>query len=163
MAETGARRDPYLGYRFRVEIEGLQAAGFTEVTGLETQIEVTSYREGGENQFEHKLPGPAGYPSNLQLRQGLADPDLFWDWLVDVSLGVVARRSLTITLLAASGEPAMLWDCREAFPVHWTGPELNAATGAVALETVQFAHHGITRAKGLSAIATSVPGTSLFL
>ena len=78
-----------MGYRFRVEIEGLQAAGFTEVTGLETQVEVLSYREGGENQFEYKLPGPASYPSNLQLRHGLADPDLFWDWLVDVSLGVV--------------------------------------------------------------------------
>ncbi len=163
MAETGSRRDPYFGYRFRVEIEGVQAGGFSEISGLETQVEVLSYREGGENQFEHKLPGPASYPSNLQLRHGLADPDLFWDWLVQVSLGVVIRRSLTITLLAASGEPAMVWDCRGAFPVRWSGPELNAATGAVALETVQLAHHGLTRAKGLSLIADAASGGRRFL
>lgn len=155
MAATGARRDPYAGYQFRVEVEGLQAGGFSDVSGLEARIDVLSYREGGENQFEHKLAGPASYPANLTLRHGLADSEVLWDWLVQVSLGVVVRRNITVSLLATSGDPVMLWDCREAFPVRWSGPTFSASGSAVALETVELAHHGITRAKGLSVISVA--------
>jgi phage tail-like protein len=155
MATTGARRDPYAGYQFRVEVEGLQAGGFSEVSGLEAQVDVLSYREGGENQFEHKLPGPASYPSNLTLRHGLADPDVLWDWLVEVSVGIVVRRNVTVSLLAPAGDPLMVWDLRAAFPVRWSGPSFGAASSAIALETVELAHHGITRAKGLSVISVA--------
>src|SRR6266700_7895774 len=61
----GGRRDPYLSYNFAVEIEGLVAGGFSEVSGLQTEIEVQEYREGGVNEYVHKRAGPAKYPSNL--------------------------------------------------------------------------------------------------
>ena len=48
---------PYLTFNFAVEIEGLLVGGFTEVSGLESEIEVEEYREGGVNGFVHKLPG----------------------------------------------------------------------------------------------------------
>ena len=32
------RIDPYLGFRFLVEIEGLLVAGFSEVSGLQAEI-----------------------------------------------------------------------------------------------------------------------------
>jgi phage tail-like protein len=151
----GDRRDPYSGLRFRVEVDGLQVGGFAEVSGLQTQVDVMSYREGGENQFEHKLAGPVSYPGNLVLRRGLTDGTVFWAWLGQVALGVVIRRNLTITLLDTAGDPAVLWDCRQAFPVRWTGPELNASNTVAAFETVELAHHGITRAAGLSLISAT--------
>lgn len=149
---VGTRRDPYSGLRFRVELEGLQVGGFSEVSGLEAAVEVTTYREGGENTFEHRLPGPVSYPSNVTLRRGLADGTEFWDWLTQVSLGVVQRRNLTILLLGDDGEPVLLWDCRRAFPVRWRGPDLDASGSATAFETIELTHHGITRATGRSLI-----------
>lgn len=152
---TGARRDPYLGLRFRVEFEGLQVGGFSEVGGLEAAVEITSYREGGENAFEHKLPGPLSYPRNVTLRRGLTDSAVFWEWLDQIGDGLVVRRNLTIMLLGDDGEPAVLWDCRRAFPVRWSGPQLDAAQPVAAFETIELAHHGITRATGLSLIAAA--------
>ena len=72
----------------------------------------------------------------------------FWDWLSQVSLGLVLRRNLTIMLLGADGEPALLWDCRRAFPVRWSGPDLDAAGPVTAFETIELTHSGISRAKG---------------
>jgi len=36
----GVRLDPYLGYNFLVEIDGLLAGGFREVRGLESSVEM---------------------------------------------------------------------------------------------------------------------------
>jgi phage tail-like protein len=155
MTTPGARHDPYAGLRFRVQLEGLQVGGFSEVSGLEAVVETTSYREGGENTFEHKLAGPVAYPRNVVLRRGLTDSADFFEWLDRIGLGQVVRRNLTITLLGPDGEPALLWDCRQAFPVRWSGPDLDAATPVVALETLELAHHGLTRARGRSLIAAS--------
>mgnify|MGYP001249992578 CR=1 FL=1 len=146
------RGDPFAGFNFSVEIEGLLAGGFAEVTGLSAQIEVQPYREGGGNSYAHQLPGPASY-GNLTLRRGLTDADLFWGWLQDVAEGAIVRRNLTVALLSTGGEPLMLWDIRRAFPVRWAGPDLRAAGAELAFETVELAHHGIRRSKGLSRIA----------
>jgi phage tail-like protein len=52
------RLDPYLNFRFLVEIQGLIVAGFSEVNGLQAEIETFEYREGGLNDYAHRLPGP---------------------------------------------------------------------------------------------------------
>ncbi len=44
---TSTRVDPFLNFNFRVEIDGITRAGFHEVTGLESTIDVVEYREGG--------------------------------------------------------------------------------------------------------------------
>jgi phage tail-like protein len=155
MTAPGARTDPYAGLRFRVQLEGLEVGGFSEVAGLEAVVETTSYREGGENTFEHKLAGPVAYPRNLVLRRGLTDSADFFEWLDQIGLGFVIRRNVTLTLLGPDGEPALLWDCRQAFPVRWSGPDLNASAPVVALETLELAHHGLTRARGRSLIAAA--------
>ena len=49
---VGKRKDPYSGFRFQVEIDGIIAGGFTDVSGLSVQTEVDSIREGGVNDFE---------------------------------------------------------------------------------------------------------------
>ncbi len=53
----GIRNDPYMPFNFLVEIEGLLVGGFTEVTGLTVETETEDFREGGVNEYVHKLPG----------------------------------------------------------------------------------------------------------
>ena len=42
MAETGQRDDPFPQYNFRVEIDGVARAGFTECSGLEASLNTAS-------------------------------------------------------------------------------------------------------------------------
>jgi phage tail-like protein len=144
-ALSGVRQDPYLGFNFLVEIDGLLAGGFREVRGLEASVEVKDYAEGGENGYLHKLPGETRYP-NLVLSRGLSDLDTLWVWFDDVSRGSIRRRNLSILLLDLERVPAMWWDVKDALPVKWTGPRLAAEGGTeVATESIELVHRGITR------------------
>lgn len=141
----GDRRDPYFSLRFLVEIEGLVVGGFSEVSGLQAEVEVESYREGGENEYVHQLPGPTRYPQNLILRRGLTELDTLWAWHQDVRRGVIRRRNGSIVLLDAAGGEAWRWSFVGAYPVRWTGPELRAGASEVAVETLELVHRGLTR------------------
>ena len=48
---TGDRKDPYLGFNFAVEVDSIVVAGFSEVSGLQSEAEVHEYREGGVNEI----------------------------------------------------------------------------------------------------------------
>ena len=48
--------DPFMGYNFLVEIGGVVIGGFSEVSGLSSEIELESYQEGGLNGFVLKFP-----------------------------------------------------------------------------------------------------------
>ena len=141
----GARNDPYLGFNYFVEIDGLIVGGFTEVTGLQIETEVQEYREGGLNDYVHKLPGATRYPSNLVLKRGLTDAETFWSWHQDVVQGKVERKNGSIFLLDSQRVPATWWNFANAYPVKWSGPELRAGSNAVAVETVELVHQGITK------------------
>jgi phage tail-like protein len=141
----GKRSDPYLGAGFLVEIEGLVVGGFSEVTGLQVETEVEDYREGGENGFVHRLPGPTRYPSNLTLRRGITDVDTLWAWHQEVTRGRIVRRNGTLYLLDAQRTPVLSWNFADAYPVRWSGPDFRAEGGAVAVESVELAHRGIGR------------------
>lgn len=137
---VGDRKDPYLGFNFRVEVEGLTVAAFSEVSGLQVENEVQDYREGGVNEYIHKLAGPTRYSSNLSLKRGLTDVKELWDWYQEVRRGKIQRKNVSIVLLDSTGEERRRWNFRKACPVKWVGPELRAATAEVAVETDGRAH-----------------------
>ncbi len=139
---TNKRGDPYLNFNFLVELEGLVVGGFNDVTGLQSEIEVNDYREGGMNDYIHRLAGPARYPSNLILKHGLTDDATLWLWHRDVRRGIIARRNVTIMLRDTSGLPVYSWVLERAYPVRWVGPELKADSSTVAIETLELVHCG---------------------
>jgi phage tail-like protein len=141
----GIRNDPYMAFNFLVEIEGLVIGGFTEVTGLQVETVVETYREGGLNEYEHKLAGPTRYPTNLSLKHGLTDIETLWSWHQDVTQGSIVRKNGTIYLLDRQRLLAMWWDFMGAYPVKWVGPELQAGSSTVAVETVELVHRGISK------------------
>src|SRR5512145_1265925 len=136
----GTRNDPYLGHNFLVEIEGLLVGGFSDVTGLQSEVELHDYREGGLNGYVHRLAGPARYPANLVLKHGITDDPTLWLWHRDVRHGIILRRNVTVILLDAAREPVTHWHLERAYPARWIGPELRAAAATVAVEAVEFVH-----------------------
>jgi len=140
----GIRADPYQVFNFLVEIEGILAGGFSECSGLQVETEFFDYREGGQNGFVHRFAGPTKYPP-LTLKHGLTQIDGLWSWHQDVVNEKIERRNGTIYLLDKQRIPVMWWDFKEAFPYKWTGPELRAGAAAIAFESVELAHRGLSR------------------
>lgn len=141
------RTDPFRGYNFAVEVEGLVAGGFSEVTGLSLDIEVQDYREGGVNGFIHKRAGPARYSSNLVLKRGITASKILWNWYWDVVQGRIDRKNVSILLMDESGQEKVRWNFEQAYPVKWTGPDLRAGNSDVAVESVELAHKGLLNVK----------------
>jgi phage tail-like protein len=141
---VGDRVDPYQGFSFLVEIEGILTGGFSECTGLQVETEVFEYREGGVNEYIHRLRGPMKNPP-LVLKHGLTHVDGLWRWHQEVAQGQGERRSGTIYLLDRQRLPLVWWDFKEALPIKWTGPELRADSASVAFESVELAHRGLSR------------------
>lgn len=138
-----ARNDPYSGFRFQVEIDGLFQGGFAKVKGLHRETKVESFREGGVNDFERKLVTLTIYPA-LVLERGLVDPRL-WEWHQRVVEGRIQRRTITINLRDERGQDVWGWTVQSAFPSKWSVSDFDAANGQVAIESLEFAHHGILR------------------
>ena len=135
--------DPFRGFRFRVEVEGVEHGGFARVKGLVRETKVDPRREGGLNEFEHKLASFTTY-GNLILERGLAD-DYLWSWQEDVAEGRVQRHNITVGLHDSADEEVWRWVIHDAFPVKWASTDLDASSMQVLIESVEFAHHGITK------------------
>jgi len=144
---AGVRDDPYFGFNFLVEIQGLIAGGFTSVGGMKITTEVVPHREGGVNDHEYKLVGQTSY-SDLVLRRGVSDFDLLWSWYQDVVDGRVSRRNGTIYLLSHASMPVKWWDFVRAYPVAWDGPELDASNNQVLFQSLTIAHEGLSNGMG---------------
>jgi phage tail-like protein len=138
------RVDPLRGFRFLVEIEGLTSGGFVRVKGLQREIKHESFREGGVNDYEHKLFSQVSYPSVI-LERGLALDDL-WKWALDASEGDVQRKTVWIRLKNEAGEKAWAWQLDAAMPVKWSMSDLDASSSQVSMESLELAHHGLRKA-----------------
>ena len=138
--------DPYKVFRFVVEINGQRVGGFSEVTGLEVRTEVDDYREGGVNDYVHKMAKETRYP-NLTLKRGITDAVEFWDWHQQIVGGEILRKTISVVLLDAQGAEKWRWVFRDAYPVKWNGTDLNATGNTVVVESIEFAHHGLTKGR----------------
>jgi phage tail-like protein len=145
---TAQRVDPFATFKFGVEVEGIIEAEFTECSGLEIANDVFEYQEGGLNEYSHKFPGRTKL-SNITLKRGFATSNELFNWYSEMRNGlladnVVTNRKVTITLYStADQDELMRWSLNEAFPVKWVGPAFKTGEAAAAIETLEFAPHGI--------------------
>ncbi len=150
MAAGDRGKDPYLSFRFLVEIDGLIVGGFSEVSGLQVEIDTEEYQEGGVNDHVHHLIKAAKYP-RLVLKRGITDSDVLWKWqkqIVDGAITKETRKTINIVLLDTEKNERWGWRCVDAYPVKWTGPDLNATGNNVAIESLELVHAGIRSEKG---------------
>lgn len=137
-------KDPHIGFQFTVEIGGMDVAYFTEVTGLQAEIEVFEYQEGGENSYTHKLPVRAKF-SNITLKRGIIlDDNRLWDWFKNATQGKIERQSISIRMLLRDYSEARRWNVLDAYPVKWNLPSYKTTDNTVAVETLELAHRGFS-------------------
>ncbi len=145
---TGGRIDPFPTFKFFVEVGDITEAAFTECAGMEMGTEIFEYQEGGLNDFVHKFPGRTRI-SNITLKRGFALSNELYEWYKEMENCLRQGkkfnfRQVTITLYTTvSHEKLMRWSLDKAFPVKWVGPTFRTDEAAMAIETLEFAHHGI--------------------
>lgn len=135
---------PLPKFHFLVQWGGVRI-GFTEVTGLDMQIEAIEYREGVSPEYSKlKMPGMHKF-SNITLKRGTVEGDTdFYAWVNTINMNTVERRDIVISLLNETHAPVMSWKAKNAFPVKLQASDLKADGNEVAIETLEVAHEGLS-------------------
>ena len=127
---------------FVVKVPDIDTIGmFTRCSGLELQVDVLEYAEGGNNEFVHQLPGQLRYP-NLVLTRGLTNEDAVFRWFSATRTNAELKE-VTLTFQTHMQQPVRTFTFANAFPVRWSGPASAAGTAEVAMETLEIAHGGL--------------------
>lgn len=141
--------DPWLGFSFAVEISGIQEARFTECSGFEAKLDVEEYKEGGMNDYVHKLPGRRSF-SNLTLKRGVISSVELWDWLHRVttkSQKKDEKKNMSVVLYNAKAEEVLRWNLIGAYPIKWSTPSLQTDQSSVLVESLELAYQEFTIVK----------------
>ena len=141
---TGERKDPLRNFRFRLEIDGIQQAGFSEVTVPDTTSDVIEYREGTEITTVRKLPGLTKY-GNLSLKWGTTDSMELYNWRKQIIDGNIQRKNIAVIVVDEAGNDKARYEFVNAWPSKYDPTDLNATGNAVAIETLEIVHEGMTR------------------
>ena len=141
---TAKRDDPYGGYNFIIEIDGVQRAGFSELSGITAENDVIDYREGAAPSLNvSKLPGLVKY-GPVTLKRGFTQNHELWAWRRSIIEGNIQRRNIDVSLRNESQQVVLVWRFVEAWISKWNGPALNAKTSEAAIEQIEIVHEGVT-------------------
>lgn len=132
---------PPVGFHFVVTfnlpgIPSPQDARFMEVSGLNVEMEMESFKEGGQNRFTHQLPVRSKY-DDLTLKRGMIQGSLLRDWCRDAfDSFVFSPADLLIFLLDENHAPIYNWKVVGAIPKKWQVSNFNAGDNAIVVETL---------------------------
>ena len=140
------RKDPFRNSRFKLEIQGIVQAGFSECTGFDATTDAVDYREGTDPNHLRKLAGLTKF-GNVTLKWGLTDSREIWDWRKLVIDGKIkdARRNASVIVLDDEGNEAARWNFENAWPSKYDPADLNAKANDVAIEMLELTIEGVDR------------------
>ncbi len=130
---------PLTKYHFRVDWGGIRI-GFTEVSGLEWEIQAIEYRDGWDPEFYmQKIPGMLKY-SNVTLKRGTFESDNdYYEWINTIKLNEIEKRNITISLLNEQHQPLFTWDLVQAWPTKLQVTDLKSDGNEICVETLELA------------------------
>ena len=140
------RKDPFRNSRFKLEIQGIQQAGFAECTVPDATTDAVDYREGTDPPSLRKLSGLTKY-GNITLKWGLTDSKELWGWRKLVIDGKLkdARKNGAIVIYDEEGNEKVRWNFVQGWPSKYDPADLNAKGNDVAIETLEITHEGLDR------------------
>lgn len=141
-----ARNDPLRNFRFRLEIDDIAQAGFSEVSGFDVTIDPIDYREGNEPTHVRKLSGLTKY-GNITMKWGITDSmDLYnWHKQATETGAEGARKKIAIIVVDEGGNDKARFNVVEAWPTKYDPMDLNAKGNDVSIETLEICHEGVER------------------
>lgn len=142
------RNDPLRNMRFRVEIDQVTQAFFSEVAVGETSNEAIDYRVGTDPTHVRKLPGLTKY-GNVTLKWGVTDSQELYEWHKKVVAGGIAdaRKSVKVVVIDESGADKASFLVSEAWPTKYHPTDLNAKGNEVFIELLELVNEGVERTR----------------
>lgn len=125
-------------FHFQVEWGGTRI-GFTEVSGLTSEVQPIEYREGNDPTYHViKMSGMRKF-NNITLKRGQYRGDNeFWQWLNTVALNKPERRTIQIKLLDETHNPIFTWTVANSWPCKIDGPAFKSTGNEVATESIEL-------------------------
>lgn len=143
-----AATDPLRNFRYRLEIDGIVQAGFSEVAIGDASNDPIEYREGNELTTVRKLKGLNKY-GNITLKWGLTDSIELSNWyqlvVDDATPLTAARRTVVIRIQDEAGQDKAAYEVTRAWPTKYNPTDLNGKGNEVAIESLELANEGIRR------------------
>ncbi len=144
-AQPGVFVDPYRAYNFKLIIQGVTEGHFTECSNMGIKVDAIAYREGGQSQVVHRIPGRVQY-SDITLRYGLTVSMELWNWLMTAVKGKVERKNISIAMLDSDGVTEVLrWNLVNAWVAEWRGAILDALGHEMAVESITLVFETLDR------------------
>lgn len=140
------RTAPYGAFNFIVNFDGGEVfGGFSDVSGIGTEMTVAEYRNGNDRENHVRKIGGVHKVSDVTLKRGIVDSSSVWDWVKEARVaGPAAQRSVVITLLDEAQSPVQSWILRGVIPMKYTGPTLAGKGGGdVAMEELVLSAEGL--------------------
>lgn len=138
---------PPLGFHFKVEFLNIgndNDIRFQSVSGLNVEYDTETFKEGGENRFEHKLPARTKYP-DLSLKRGMLNDSKVIEWCLDAFQNRnFSPADINVTLLNEKHEPLKTWHIHRAWPRKWSVSDFNAQENALVVETLELSYSHFT-------------------
>lgn len=131
-------------FHFAVEW-GPATITFSEVSGLNIEVQPIEYRDGASRDFSTtKRPGLTKY-GNLTLKRGVfAGDNDYFNWIQKNIHNQTERRDIIVKLLNDEHNPVMVWKIRNAWATKLTAPDMKASANEAAIESLEIAHEGVT-------------------
>lgn len=130
----------------------LGTGAFQECGGLEIEMDIQEYQEGGRNNGTIRRVGRGKYQPVVLKRgmfftkdgEGNANPEL-WHWMQRILNGErpVPRYDGIVHVMGQDNTLRATWMFDRGLPAKIKGPELNAKTGEIAIEELTIAHEGL--------------------
>ena len=148
MADDGSAQGttwPLPKFYFNIDLGDGKTQGFSEVSGLESEVKPIEYRHGDSNVFSPiKMPGLRSV-GNVTLKKGIFTKDsIFWDWFNQAQLNIIKRMTVVINLLDDKAAPNMTWTLTNAWPTKVTGTDIKSDSSEVAIESLEIAYETLT-------------------
>jgi|SoiMethySBSTD1v2_1073268.scaffolds.fasta_scaffold467364_2 phage tail-like protein len=135
-------------FNFKKELHGVAAQKndimFQSVSGLSSEMQTETIKEGGENRFEHELPVRTKF-TNLVLKRGLIKDSSLIKWCLNTFQQLDIRPvDLEVKLLNEKHEPLMTWAVKQAWPKKWAVEDLNAMESKILIESLELRYQFFT-------------------
>jgi len=139
------RDDPYGAFNFKVTITpgsgGEIKAGFSDVSGLSTEVTYADYRVGTDPANRPRKVPLMYKAGDVTLKRGLAGGLDLFQWIDQVRQGRQDARATVVIELMSEDRSAVVtsWKLINARPSKYTGPTLAAKGGTdVAMEELML-------------------------
>lgn len=130
----------HTGSNFYVFIAPMELRGnFTQVSGLNAEIEYDIYNEGGNFTSPVYMPRSMKY-ANIVLQRGTVSLEPLTMWFAEVQLGMHCRYPMVITMLNNSRLPVKIWTVMDVMPIKVDWSPMDAMSDQVAVTTIEFIH-----------------------